>query len=77
MVIAANAAVLGMILIHDADHVRQAYHWSYTIPGWLLVVNILVYVPSGLSLLATYQGHRSGGAVSSATVAELFAFICR
>jgi formate hydrogenlyase subunit 3/multisubunit Na+/H+ antiporter MnhD subunit len=56
--VAANVAMLAMILIHDADHVRQAYDWSYSIPGWLFAVNCLVYLPNGLSLLWTLRGRR-------------------
>jgi hypothetical protein len=48
----ANGAMLLMILIHDADHIRQAINWCYTIPGWLWAVNTLVYVPNGLALIA-------------------------
>lgn len=42
----ANLALLAMILVHDADHVRQARNWCYSIPRSLFLVNLLVYVPS-------------------------------
>ena len=57
-IIIANAAMLSMTAIHDADHVRQAINWCYTIPTWLLVMNTLVYVPNGYALLASIRGHR-------------------
>lgn len=32
------------ILIHDGDHIRQAYNWGYTIPLSLWALNLTVYV---------------------------------
>jgi len=57
-IIVANAAMLLMTAIHDADHVRQAITWCYRIPVWLLAVNTVVYVPNGLALFASVRGHR-------------------
>lgn len=54
----ANAAMLLMTAIHDADHVRQAINWCYTIPPWLLALNTVVYAPNGLALLASLRRHR-------------------
>jgi hypothetical protein len=57
-IIVANAAMLLMTAIHDADHIRQAINWCYTIPGWLLAVNTVVYVPNGLALFAALRRAR-------------------
>ena len=32
------------VLIHDGDHIRQAYNWGYSIPISLWVLNLTVYV---------------------------------
>ena len=31
-------------LIHDGDHIRQAFNWHYTIPLQLWIINLVVYV---------------------------------
>lgn len=36
--------ILGSILMHDADHLRQAFNWGYSIPFALLVLNLVVYL---------------------------------
>ena len=36
--------ILASILMHDGDHLRQAYNWSYSIPFSLLVLNLVVYI---------------------------------
>ncbi len=46
----ADICLLAMIVVHDADHVRQAVNWCYTIPLSVWIVNVLVYVPGLLSL---------------------------
>jgi hypothetical protein len=51
VVIAANLVMIGIILVHDADHVRQAANWSYTIRLSLVVVNLFVYAPSIMGLI--------------------------
>jgi len=56
--IVANTAMLLMTAIHDADHVRQAINWCYTIPLWLLAVNTVVYVPNGVALFVSVLGRR-------------------
>jgi hypothetical protein len=68
--IVANVAMLLMMAIHDADHIRQAINWCYTIPGWLLAVNTVVYVPNGLALFASIRRHRI--APLATTVGSLF-----
>src|SRR5262249_44962455 len=47
----ANLGLLGMIVVHDADHLRQARNWCYSIPRSLWLVNLTVYVPSGMALI--------------------------
>ena len=43
------------ILIHDGDHIRQAYNWGYTIPLSLWALNLTVYVLPVVTLSST--GH--------------------
>lgn len=62
----ANIAMILMIIIHDADHARQASNWCYTIGPTLWLVNLSVYVPSLAALLLLWKG------VSSAGVATMF-----
>jgi len=50
----ANCILLLVIVIHDLDHVRQARNWCYTIPGKLWLINLLAYVPNGVSLLLSW-----------------------
>lgn len=38
------------ILIHDGDHIRQAYKWTYSIPLSLWALNLTVYVLPVVSL---------------------------
>lgn len=75
-VIWANIAMLAVITIHDADHLRQARNWCYTIPPSLWFINIAVYLPNLLSLLATWRRSRAAPyltAASSLAIAILFA----
>ena len=60
----ANVAMIAMIVIHDADHVRQAANWCYTIGVQLWLVNISVYLPSLVALGLTLAG-RQGGATAT------------
>jgi len=48
----ANAIMIAMIIIHDADHVRQASCWNYTIPLLVWLVNISVYTPKHHSFVS-------------------------
>lgn len=74
--ILANIAMLLAITAHDADHLRQAADWCYTITPTLWVVNIAVYLPSLVALLLSLRAHRhaplatGGGAL---LIAFLFA----
>ncbi len=36
--------ILLSILLHDGDHIRQAFNWGYSIPLSLLVLNLTVYI---------------------------------
>lgn len=51
-----------MILIHDADHFRQALCWSYNIPWSVKLVNILVYVPSFFASFLAVRNNRLAAA---------------
>jgi len=48
----ANSAMLLTIVIHDADHCRQAMNWGYTIGIYLWLVNCSVYIPNIAALLS-------------------------
>lgn len=62
----ANLVMLAMIVIHDADHVRQARNWCYTIPTSLWWVNVLVYLPNGLALLLVAARRRISALMTAA-----------
>ncbi len=49
----ANLGLLAMILIHDADHLRQARNWCYSIPRSVWLINLTVYAPSAIALFLT------------------------
>ena len=66
------------ILIHDGDHIRQAYNWGYTIPLSLWALNLTVYVLPVVGFLLGYflsegltEGWRYGIAVAAAVLAFL------
>jgi len=52
----ANIGMISMIMIHDADHVRQASNWCYTISAQLWLVNVSVYIPSLIALVLLRYG---------------------
>ena len=64
IVLAANLMMIVMVVIHDADHVRQAARWCYTISLPLWLVNIAVYVPSLIALALLWRRWR-GAAVAT------------
>lgn len=71
----ANILMLSVIVLHDADHLRQAVGWCYTIPAQIWLLNILVYVPNTLALLLVWRGHRLcalGTAIGGALISVLF-----
>lgn len=55
LLLAANVAMIGMIVIHDTDHVRQAINFCYTIGVQLWLVNVSVYVPSLVAIGMAYR----------------------
>jgi len=64
-----------MIIVHDADHVRQAVNWCYTIPLSVWVVNVTVYLPGLLALwLAWCFRPTAAWATSAAGIAVAAAF---
>lgn len=65
VLIAANGVMVGMIVVHDVDHVRQAANWCYTIGLSVWVVNISVYVPSAIALAMAWRGWRGAAAMTS------------
>ncbi len=60
----ANIIMLLMILIHDADHIRQAISWGYRFTFALLAVNCIVYMPNLIAFLLVRQGRFSGAVVT-------------
>ena len=47
---ACALVILASILMHDADHLRQAFNWGYSIPLALLVLNLVVYLLPAVSI---------------------------
>lgn len=72
--IIANIAMLLAITIHDADHIRQAAGWCYTITATLWIINVAVYLPSLGALLLSMHRHRFAARATS-TSALLIAFL--
>jgi hypothetical protein len=62
----ANAIMLLVIFIHDADHIRQAINWNYTISSSLLLINSLVYIPNAAALALAAQRRGSAAILTSA-----------
>lgn len=60
----ANFIMVIMIIIHDADHVRQASCWNYTIPLLVWLVNISVYIPSIIALYLSRINKNSAAMVT-------------
>lgn len=57
--------MIAIIMIHDADHVRQARHWCYTINTTLWLVNVIVYVPAMTALFLALRRSRRAAFVTS------------
>jgi len=55
-----------MVLIHDADHFRQALCWSYDIPWSVKFVNLLVYAPSVFAAYLAVRKKRLAAITTSA-----------
>jgi formate hydrogenlyase subunit 3/multisubunit Na+/H+ antiporter MnhD subunit len=74
----ANVAMLLIITVHDADHIRQATNWCYRINSLLWIVNVSVYLPSAIALLASWRRWRWASlatAGSALLIAVLFAHL--
>ncbi len=59
--------ILASILMHDADHLRQAFNWGYSIPLALLVLNLVVYLPPAVSIFLAKMRRMSAPLVSCFT----------
>jgi hypothetical protein len=66
LLIAANVVMLATIAIHDADHMRQASNWCYTIPRDVALFNVFAYLPNCIALLLSLLRQRSAALATSA-----------
>lgn len=57
--------MLGSILMHDGDHIRQAYKWTYSIPLSLWALNLTVYVLPVVSIFLIKSRRFSATAVTA------------
>ncbi len=57
--------ILLSILMHDADHIRQAVNWGYSIPISLLVLNLTVYIFPFVSIFLIKLGRMSSTLVTA------------
>lgn len=69
------------VLIHDGDHIRQAFNWGYTIPLSLWALNLIVYVLPTVSIFLAKSRRLSatlvcclGGIVTSLSFVVLHCF---
>jgi len=69
------------VLIHDGDHIRQAYNWGYSIPISLWALNLTVYVFPVVTIFLAKTGRASatlvgaiGGVFTSASFCILHLF---
>jgi hypothetical protein len=58
--------MLATIAIHDADHMRQARNWCYTIPRDVALFNVFAYLPSSFALLLSILRQRPAALATSA-----------
>lgn len=56
--------ILVSILMHDGDHLRQAFNWGYSIPFALLVLNLVVYLLPAVSIFLIRMGRMSAPLVT-------------
>ncbi len=56
--------ILASILMHDGDHLRQAFNWGYSIPFALLVLNLVVYLLPAVSIFLIKMGRMSAPLVT-------------
>ncbi len=59
--------ILASILMHDADHLRQAFNWGYSIPFALLVLNLVVYLLPAVSIFLIKMRRMSAPLVTGFT----------
>ena len=70
-----NLALLGVTLLHDADHIMQAHRWNYHIPLQLWIINLAVYVmPVVSEFLIRNKRPSSFGAVTAGGLLTTLAF---
>ncbi len=53
MLMKCSIVILISVLLHDGDHLRQAFNWGYSIPLSLLVLNLVVYILPVVSIFLT------------------------
>ncbi len=56
--------ILISVLLHDGDHLRQAWNWGYSIPVSLLVLNLVVYILPAVSIFLTKMERASASLVT-------------
>ncbi len=59
--------ILASILMHDGDHLRQAFNWGYKISFALLVLNLVVYILPVVSLFLIKSNRMSSSLVTCFT----------
>lgn len=59
--------ILASILMHDGDHLRQAFNWGYKISFALLVLNLVVYLLPAVSLFLIRSNRMSSSLVTGFT----------
>ncbi len=59
--------ILASILMHDGDHIRQAFNWGYQITFALLVLNLVVYILPAVSLFLIRSNRMSSSLVTCFT----------
>lgn len=59
--------ILASVLMHDGDHLRQAFNWGYSIPLSLLVLNLVVYILPAVSIFLTRMERASASLVTAFT----------
>lgn len=62
-----SLVILASILMHDADHIRQAVNWGYSIPFALLVLNLVVYLLPAVSIFLIRMKRMSAPLVTGFT----------
>lgn len=58
-----SLVILASVLMHDGDHLRQAWNWGYNIPLSLLVLNLVVYILPAVSIFLTKMERASASLV--------------